>query len=421
MKWLVTLLNPVAGMKTLDPFMGSGSTGKAAVALKELDLHFTGIDLDPEFCEISEKRIVDMLNRVHNGAQFSPAKEIKEAPETRPLKKTKSSTQETQIANEQVSKATNVKWFGGLGQSTKQIKSLLPKCFNRYIEPLSGNGSLIFDLENKRSVINDPNREFVAFHELLQSSNSTKLVDYIERVQNERDSINQSVLQCVSPESLINQFKSMCSNPSFEHFLKLEIGKLKPNSDHTVIKTTVHQALYYSYRDSYNQKRDSFCVEHISTWFVLRELAYSGMVRFNKQGKFNVPYGKNLNSKDLISRLKNIIQRANEDFYKEVTFSHSDIEHFFNQHNNVNQSDFIFFNATAMNAFEHSKILELSQIKSAKTMLIVKNNPDIRSLYSQDFNVFELSSKYLVITNYGHQGESISSTQLLSYEMKEAA
>lgn len=421
MKWLVTLLNPVAGMKTLDPFMGSGSTGKAAMALTELDLHFTGIDLDSEFCEIAEKRIVDILNRVNNSVQFSPAKEIKEAPETQPLKKTKSNTQERQIINEQVSKTANVKWFGALGQNTNQIKSLLPKCFNRYIEPLSGSGSLIFNLENKRSIINDPNREYVAFHELLQSSVNTKLFDYIERVQNERDEVNQSILQSVSPKSLINQYKGICSNPSFEHFLKQEIGKLKPNSDHTVIKTSVHQALYYSYRHSYNQKRGSFCLEHIATWFVLRELAYSGMVRFNKQGKFNVPYAKNFNGKNLISRLKNILQRANEDFYKEVTLSHSDIEHFFNQHNNLNKSDFVFFNVTAMNAFEHSKIIELPQIKSAKTMLIVKNSPDIRSLYSQGFNVIEINSKHLVITNYAHQDENINTTQLSSYEMKEVA
>jgi len=38
----------------LDPFMGSGTTG---VACKNLNRHFIGIDLDPEYCEIAEKQI----------------------------------------------------------------------------------------------------------------------------------------------------------------------------------------------------------------------------------------------------------------------------------------------------------------------------------------------------------------------------
>lgn len=421
MKWLVTLLNPVAGMKTLDPFMGSGSTGKAAMALKELNLHFTGIDLDPDFCEIAERRIVDMLTRVNDDIQSSPAEEIKVPRKRQSLKKANNSTQNTQSTTERITTTGNMKWFGGLGHFTKQIKSLLPTRFDRYIEPLSGSGSLLFDLENKQGVINDPNREFVEFHELLQSSNSAKLINYIERVQNERDRVNQSVLKSVSPKSLINQFKGICSNPSFGKFLKQEIGKLKPNSNHADIKTSVHQALYYSYRESYNQKRGSFCLEHIATWFVLRELAYSGMIRFNTKGIFNVPYGKNFNGKNLINRLENIIQRANKGVYKKVTFSHLDIKHFFNQKNNLNKSDFVFINGTANNAFEYSKILDLPQIRSAKTMLIVKSSPEIRSLYSQDFNIKELSSKYLVITNYGHQDESINATQLSSHELKEAA
>lgn len=42
------------GDLVLDPFMGSGSTG---VACKELKRNFTGIELNPEFFEIAEKRI----------------------------------------------------------------------------------------------------------------------------------------------------------------------------------------------------------------------------------------------------------------------------------------------------------------------------------------------------------------------------
>ena len=38
----------------LDPFMGSGTTGKLA---KILGRDFTGIDIDSEYCEIARARI----------------------------------------------------------------------------------------------------------------------------------------------------------------------------------------------------------------------------------------------------------------------------------------------------------------------------------------------------------------------------
>jgi len=53
MQYLVRLVTPVGGT-VLDPFMGSGSTGKACV-LEGFD--FIGIELDAEYCKIAEARI----------------------------------------------------------------------------------------------------------------------------------------------------------------------------------------------------------------------------------------------------------------------------------------------------------------------------------------------------------------------------
>ena len=61
MRYLVRLVTP-AGGRTLDPFMGSGSTGKAA-ALE--GFHFTGFDLDPANVELARERI----NFAAGGAQ----------------------------------------------------------------------------------------------------------------------------------------------------------------------------------------------------------------------------------------------------------------------------------------------------------------------------------------------------------------
>lgn len=60
MKYLVTLVTPKNGT-VLDPFMGSGSTGKAA---KLSGFNFIGIELDPDYLEIAKERInaVDKTN-----------------------------------------------------------------------------------------------------------------------------------------------------------------------------------------------------------------------------------------------------------------------------------------------------------------------------------------------------------------------
>jgi hypothetical protein len=53
MKYLVKLVTP-QGAHVIDPFAGSGSTG---MACRELGRQFTGIDLDPNYCAIAERRI----------------------------------------------------------------------------------------------------------------------------------------------------------------------------------------------------------------------------------------------------------------------------------------------------------------------------------------------------------------------------
>lgn len=53
MRWLVRLITPPGGL-VLDPFMGSGSTGKAAL-LDGFD--FIGVDLDPKHVAIAEARL----------------------------------------------------------------------------------------------------------------------------------------------------------------------------------------------------------------------------------------------------------------------------------------------------------------------------------------------------------------------------
>jgi DNA modification methylase len=53
MRWLVRLVTPPGGL-VCDPFVGSGSTGMAAL---DEGFRFVGIDLEEHYLEIAQKRI----------------------------------------------------------------------------------------------------------------------------------------------------------------------------------------------------------------------------------------------------------------------------------------------------------------------------------------------------------------------------
>jgi site-specific DNA-methyltransferase (adenine-specific) len=62
MKYLIRLVTPPGG-HVLDPFNGSGSTGCAAV---ELDMDYTGLELDPAYVAIAQRRIQAWYDHTHN-------------------------------------------------------------------------------------------------------------------------------------------------------------------------------------------------------------------------------------------------------------------------------------------------------------------------------------------------------------------
>ena len=76
MQYLVRLVCP-KGATILDIFNGSGSTGKAvAFENRERDTNYKyiGIELDPEYCKISEARIDYAANKY----QYEVQEEVKE-------------------------------------------------------------------------------------------------------------------------------------------------------------------------------------------------------------------------------------------------------------------------------------------------------------------------------------------------------
>ena len=57
MQWLCRLVTQKNGI-VLDPFMGSGTTGKAAILE---GFRFIGVDLSMEYCETARKRLMEAV------------------------------------------------------------------------------------------------------------------------------------------------------------------------------------------------------------------------------------------------------------------------------------------------------------------------------------------------------------------------
>jgi site-specific DNA-methyltransferase (adenine-specific) len=72
MQYLIRLITPKGGT-VLDPFMGSGSTGKAAMIEnneRNADYYFVGIDINPEYIDIAKARIEYGINyKEHKAAE----------------------------------------------------------------------------------------------------------------------------------------------------------------------------------------------------------------------------------------------------------------------------------------------------------------------------------------------------------------
>jgi DNA adenine methylase len=74
----------------------------------------------------------------------------------------KSATAEPAMGEENPSVTPFLKWAGGKRWFVQRHAGLLPKTFNRYIEPFLGGGSVFFHLKPKRSLLGDTNPDLIA-------------------------------------------------------------------------------------------------------------------------------------------------------------------------------------------------------------------------------------------------------------------
>ncbi len=130
-----------------------------------------------------------------------------------------------------------LKWAGGKTQLLPELLNHVPNTYGRYIEPFVGAGALFFHLQPKRALLADLNGDLINCYEVV------------------RDQI----------QSLIDELQKYVND----------------------------EKLYYKVRNRNPNRLNP--VQQAARTIYLNKTCYNGLYRVNKDGKFNVPFGKRVN------------------------------------------------------------------------------------------------------------------------------
>ena len=267
-----------------------------------------------------------------------------------------------------------LKWAGGKRQLLDKIIPLLPDFFTDYHEPFLGGGSLYFHLQPTFSILSDLNEELInCYHHVKH--NVENVIDVLDSWEN-------------TPEM-------------FE-----KVRGMDRNSDWGLVRDVVKAARF----------------------IFLNRTCYNGLYRVNRNGQFNVPYGKYKSRKPVnydllrncskkLSSNPTILHCAGYNHRLPDTLDHSSFVYFDPPYLPLsNTSNFTSYTQFPFGQKEHTELsLYVKSLteKGVKCMVSNCDHPFIRDLY-KDFNIHTVEAKRninclaskrksiteLIITNY---------------------
>jgi len=171
-----------------------------------------------------------------------------------------------------------LKYRGGKSREIPRFLQYIPEDFNRYIEPFFGGGAVYFYLEPDNAILNDVNERLMVFYEQLKNQYPL-MRQQLDKIQKSYE-INQMA------------YKENKSKHPDERV---------PNAN---------EDLYYHMRDLFNHPDKTFLDGVL--YFFINKTAYSGMIRYNNSGEYNVPFGRypNLNTRLITKQHSDLLQGA---------------------------------------------------------------------------------------------------------------
>lgn len=132
-----------------------------------------------------------------------------------------------------------LKWAGGKTQMLNDLLPKVPSSYGRYIEPFFGGGAMFFALQPENAIIADSNPELINMYRQV-ASNVDEVIQYLKKYENTSE-------------------------------------------------------MFYAVREQEWTQLPK--AEAAARTIFLNRTCFNGLYRVNKQGKFNVPYGKYANPK----------------------------------------------------------------------------------------------------------------------------
>lgn len=231
------------------------------------------------------------------------------------------------------------KYPGGKYNEINFFKKYYPKKFNLFIEPFVGGGAVFFDLNFNNNIIVDFNEDLVNFYEVIKKGFSKEIYQEVKKIKNDK-------------------------------------------------------MTFYFVRDDLMSKNN---IEKAIRFYYLRKTCFRGLSRYNKNGKFNVPYG---NYKKVDCEC--LLEKKYENLLKKTIILNKSFEYIFKKCDNEN--NFIFldppyhevFNGYSSFGFteeDHRRLFECFKKSKNKCLLIIGKTDFINNLY-KDYIIDEYNKKY---------------------------
>ena len=279
-----------------------------------------------------------------------------------------------------------IKYRGGKSKEFAQYEKFIPKDYAVYYEPFVGGGATFFRLAPQKAVIGDINEPLIAFYRGVRD-NFDELSKELLKLQEiyEKNQQDYKARKAASPEERV------------------------PNAN---------EDLYYQLRDQYNGISKA-TYSKAALYFFINKTSYSGMIRYNAQGQFNVPFGRyeHFNT--------GLVTRAHSELLQRTEVLCCDYEESFKR---ATKEDFMYLdppydcifndygNQQLTNGFDetqHRRLAKLFRKLKCRAMMVIGHTPLTEELYGdlvkdeyvKDYavnirNRFHSQATHYVVTNY---------------------